>query len=261
MYWDEDRGGAFERFLQSLDFEYTQRVLSYFRVGNTDALCEIGGGSGNLVWALSRAGFQNLSLLEPNPHYITGTGYLRSRSDAQTIRICNDLAHWYASSEKYNVILTKNCVHHFKNISMTAATIRQKIQPGGLWLMFREWYADNPSELYHLLQTHPYCQKYGVYEYPFLTSHYVEATEIAGFKLIGIVPAGYANDCLGSYVQDLGSPATQRFTQLIDGWLQRRAKLTVLAYQVELFLNRYLRGQFRRFTRPQAMIFRRVEVE
>jgi hypothetical protein len=261
MYWEEDRETAFQRFLQSLDFSYIRRVLSYFGVSHPDSISEIGGGNGQLVWALSQVGFQHLTLLEPNSHYITGTGYLRWRPDARAIMICNDLTQWYASPEKYQVIITRNCVHHFKNISMTAASIRQKIEPSGLWFMFREWYADSPLELYSLIRTHPYCQKYGVYEYPFPASHYIEATEIAGFKLIGIVPARYSNDCLGAYVQDEGLPSTRRFTWLIDRLLQSWPKLTVLAYQTELFANRYLRGQFRWFTRPQVMIFRRVEVK
>jgi len=260
MYWDERREAAFQRFLSSLDFVYIRRVLSHFGVNYQDSLCEIGGGSGYLVWALGQAGFLDLSLLEPNSQYITGTGYLQSLSEARKIKIYNNLSEWHMMTEKYRVIITRNCVHHFKNISMAAASLRLKMEPGGMWFMFREWYADNPIELYSLLQAHPYCQKYGVYEYPFPAAHYVEATEIAGFKLMGIVPARYANNCLGNYVQDEGPPAIRRFTRGIDSILKRRPGLTVIAYQIELFANRYLRTKFRRFTRPQVMIFCRVEI-
>jgi hypothetical protein len=158
------------------------------------------------------------------------------------------------------VIVTRNCVHHFKNISMTAAVIRRTMQTGGLWFMIREWFADSPSELYRLLREHPYSQRYRVYEYPFPASHYVEAAELAGLQLIGVVPARYANDCLGAYSEGLGGPGVRRFTRAVDAVLARRPRLTVFTYGAELFVNRYVGNVCRWFTRPQVMIFRRAEV-
>lgn len=260
MYWDEDRGRAFQRFFESIEFACIQQILRVFGVSHGDAICEVGAGSGYLVWALSRVGFRQLSLLEPNPHFITGTGYLSSRTDSSNIIIHNDIRGWNASPSTYRVLITRNCVHHFKNISLVAATIRQKLRPGALWFMFREWYADSPQELYTLLQTHPYCQRYAVYEYPFPASHYMEATAIAGFQPMAVVPARYANDCMGAYIKDLGSENIRRFTRFIDTLLRHGPSLTLLAYHGELVANRYFAGRFRYFSRPQVMVFRRSEL-
>ena len=57
-----------------------------------------------------------------------------------------------------------------------------------------EWFADSPGELYQQIASHPYCQPYGLYEWPYPASHYAEAIEIAGFSLTAVVPSGYANN-------------------------------------------------------------------
>jgi hypothetical protein len=260
MYLERDRDAAFERYLSSLELSRLLHLLRTFGVRGDDDICEIGGGSGVVAWALNRSGFPNVSLLEPNPHFVTGTGYLKSRAEARAIETVNDLSDWYASPKQYAVILTRNCVHHFPNIAMAAAAIRKKMKAGALWFMVQEWFADTPAELYERLGTHPYSQKYGLYEFPFPASHYVEATEIAGFRLIGVVPALYANDALGENARSEGSAATQRFTRRIDAVLRRAPSLTVRAYAAELFCNRYFGRRYRRFTRPQVMVFRKAEI-
>src|SRR5436190_1494621 len=88
---------------------------------------------------------------------------LSEQARARDITIWNDLAAWYASPDRYDVALTHNCVHHFRNLSYVAACIRKKLQPGGLWLMVREWYADTPEEVYQLMHAHPYSQRYGLF--------------------------------------------------------------------------------------------------
>jgi len=260
MYWELDRERAFERFKNSLDFFHIRRLLARFGVGPDDAVCEIGGGNGCLAWALAKAGYRRVSLLEPNTHFITGTGYLRTRADAQDILIENDLASWYRSPSTYKAVITRNCVHHFRNLAWTAACIRQKVAPGGLWAMFREPFVETASELYRFLHGHPYSQAYGVFEFALPAAHYVESLELAGFALRAVVPAGYANDCLSRYEANAGGKWTLRFTALVDAVLSRRPALTVAAYRVEHALRRAFNLPLRSFTRAQAILFERVEL-
>lgn len=263
MYWETDRALAFQRYLDSLDFKHLLHILKIFKVSFKKPLCEIGGGSGQLSWALSQSGFQDVTLLEPNPRWITGTGYLQTVASgaAGQLTLSNDLDAWYASPAKYPAVITRNCVHHFKNISMTAAAIRQKLAKGGLWFMVREWFADSPGELYRKLGEHPYCQKYKVYEFPFPAAHYIEATQMAGFRMVAVVPAGYANNSLSEYVNDEGPPSTRRYTRTMTSLLKRHPWITRRLYGMEYFLNRYLGAKFQRFTRPQVIIFRREEID
>lgn len=260
MYWETDRDRAFDRFLKSRDFGQIDKFLRRYCDPSKSKICEVGGGNGAVVWALGKSGYADVSVLEPNGHRITGTEYLREREDASDIRIWNDLDEWYASEEQYDLILTRNCVHHFQNIAMAAASIRAKIKPGGHWVMIREWYADTASELYSALREHPLCQRFKLYEWPYPASHYVECMELAGFRLFSIVPAGYADDCLASYVPGEGPFRNQRLTDKVDRLLDRNPRRTRLSYRLELFGNRYLNRRKRAYTRPQAMVFQRAEL-
>jgi hypothetical protein len=235
-------------------------LLDLFGVGADAAVCEIGGGNGCLAWALRQAGYRRVSLLEPNPHFITGTGYLRTRADARDIVIENDLESWYESSRTYQTIITRNCVHHFRNLAWTAACIRQKIVPGGRWVMFREPFVETARELYRFLHGHPYSQAYGVFEFAFPPAHYVESLELAGFKLKAVVPAVYANGCLSRYETQPGGAWVRRLTAAVDVLLRRRPRWTAGAYRIEQIVRRLSGLPLGWFTRPQALLFERVEL-
>ena len=260
IYCDEDRDAAFQRYKGGLEFRYVQRLLGYFGVTSDTSICEVGGGPGFLAWALHQAGYRDVSLLEPNSNFITGTGYLCTRPDADGVKICNDLGAWYASPERVEVILTRNCLHHFKNISWTAACIRQKMMPGATWVAMRESYAETDRELYARLRDHTLCHKYGIYEYSYPANHYIEAIKLAGFCLLAVVPRRYGNGCLQGHVFDEGSFKNRLFTAPVDWMLKRLPATTVWLYEVEHFVKRYLGLAPRLFSRPQAMVFRRAEL-
>ena len=259
-YLEADRLQAFQRFRAGYEFRTILALLDIFGVGRADNLCEVGGGSGFLSWALSRSGFADIHLMEPNGHFNTGTGYLRSRADSAAIRIHNDLKAWHAGPDRYDVIVTKNCIHHFPNIAQAAASIRQKMKPGARWFAFREWFADSPGELYQQIASHPYCQPYGLYEWPYPASHYAEAIEIAGFALTAVVPSGYANNTLSTYQEDCGPLEVQQLTAQVDALLRANPAATVQAFWDEVTKNRTKTTEQRFFTRPQLMVFAVKEI-
>jgi 2-polyprenyl-3-methyl-5-hydroxy-6-metoxy-1,4-benzoquinol methylase len=261
MYWETDRAHAFQRYLESLDFKQIDDLFSVFGISRTEPLCEIGGGSGQLSWSLAKSGFAHIDLLEPNPLLLTGTAWLKtqlSQFDGR-LNICNNLGAWYADEKTYRTIVTRNCVHHFPNIPMVAAAIRQKVKVGGSWVLIREWYADTPAEMRTRMTAHPYCQKYGVYEFPFPARHYVGSLEYAGFRLAAVVPQGWGNNALSSYVSSPGSPWNRRMSKIWRGIFRRLPSLTVALHRLEDGCNRILRTRFRSFSRPQMLVFRRIE--
>jgi len=260
IYLEADRSCAFDRFFHSYEFRTICKILNLFRVERSVRLCEIGGGPGFLASSLARSGYTRVELLEPNPHYNTGTGYLRTRPDAAGIRIHNDLKTWHAVTERYDAVITKNCIHHFKNIAQAAASIRQKMHDGALWFAFREWFAESPRELYMQIATHPYCQRYGLYEWPYPSWHYAEAIEIVGFRMKAVVPANYANNCLGLFQENEGEDAVRDWTTRIDKALTDNPGATVQTFWQEMIRNRFQGGTTRLFTRPQLMVFERVPV-
>ncbi len=261
MYWEKDRAQAFQRFYDSLDFTQIADLLNVFGISRTDPVCEIGGGSGQLSWSLAKDGFAQIDLLEPNPLFFTGTAWLKTQI-AQfegRLGIWNDLGAWYADEKTYRTIITRNCVHHFPNIPMIAAAIRQKVRHGGTWVLIREWYADTAEEMRALMTGHPYCQKYGVYEFPFPARYYVGSIEYAGFKLAAVVQQGWGNNALSSYVSSPGSSWNQRMSKIWRTIFRKLPSLTVALHRFEDWCNHALHTRFRRFSRPQMMVFKRID--
>lgn len=256
IYYEKDRDGAFQRFLKSVDFRTILNILELFNVDRNMEVCEIGGGPGFLTWALSQHGFRYLDLLEPNEQYYTGIGYFRSRKDTSHVRTFTDLKEFYEDSKTYDIILTRNCIHHFPNISMTAAMIRKKMKPGAHWFAFREQFAESPYELYTKLREHPVSQKYYVYEWYYPVRHYVESVEIAGFQLSAVLPDGYANNALSTYSEGDWSEEIKHFTDSVNDILMTDATRTVRSFWDELDRKK----KKRTYTSPQMFLFQRDEI-
>lgn len=258
-YLEGNRDRAFDRFQSSAGLHATLRLLDSLRVTREMSIVELGGGAGWLAWALHRQGFR-VELVEPNGCYVTGTGYLRSRTDARDLPIWNDLAAWYASGRRYDLVLTQNCVHHFPSLPHTAAAIRQRIHPSGRWLMLREWFAESPREVYRKLRDHPYSQRYGLFEFPYPAWYYIRSLELVGYELEVVVPPGYRRGALAAHV-DMPVAETQTIqSRFLEQLIAVSPVLTRLAYRVENAVHRLDTGRGRRFTRPAALVFRRREV-
>jgi hypothetical protein len=252
-----DRDADFDRFAKSIEFATILRLLRTFGVMPDRRLIEIGGGPGFLTWALHRVGYR-IDLLEPNALWNTGTGYLRSREDVKGIEIFNDHLAWHATPLRYDAFITKNCIHHFQNIGMVAASLRQKLSAGGKWFAFREQFADTAKELGEALARHPYSQRFGTYEWFYPAHHYVESIELSGFRLDAVVPAGYANDCLGTFSEGPQSDVSRRLTDRLDALLAQSPSQTVDTFWHEVRRNRFERAGACVYTRPQVMIFTKI---
>lgn len=124
--------------------------------------------------------------------------------------------------------------------------------------MIREPFAESASEWFRFMQGHPYSQKYGVFEFACPARQYVSAVELAGFRLRGVVPAGYANNCLALHSETPGS-RWNRWSSAVQESVQRHlAGLSVAAWEVENRLPRFLRNRIGRFSRPQVLWFRKT---
>lgn len=254
-FLEPNREKSFQRFKSSKEFSIIYKLLHIFSASKE--ICEIGGGAGFLSWAISKSMGCEIDLVEPNSNYITGTGYLTTLSHA--IKIFNNVKAWHSNEKKYQTIITKNCIHHFQNIALVAATIRQKMNPEGIWFAFREWFADSPQELYKMLEEHPFSQNHNLYEWPYPAHHYIEAIEMAGFKLKAIIPAGYANNCLAWYSEGEWDLKTVKFTKKIDKMLTKNPNITVKKFWKEHRKNKLKNANLRFYTRPQLMVFKRIE--
>lgn len=260
IYCESNRDKAFERFYQGLEFRTIITLLSRIKLSKKDPICEIGGGPGFLAWALHKSGFEDVSLLEPNGEWISGTGYLRSRSDSENISIENNLDDWYADPKHYAAVFTRNVIHHFKGLPFTIASVRQKIIPGGLWIAIREPFVETSSELYQLLREHPLCYRYSVYEFAYPIQYFIDSFRLAGFELISLIPSRYANNALSSFSEYEGNLKNRMFTKIVNRIWQLHPMITKSLYGFEKHFLRSIGLRRRLFLNPQLLIFRRIEV-
>lgn len=260
IYLNEDRAESFNRFLNSREFHYIKHLLSVLGVKPLERICEVGGGAGYLSWALHQTGYQYMTLFEPNPSKISGVAHLKSLPEAANIHIYSDLHEWHSNKAQYDVILTKACLHHFGNISQVAASIRQKMPIGGRWIALREQFSDTPQELAVLLRDHDYCQKHNLYEWGYTAAMYVEALELVGLRLTAIVPSFYANDCIGTNLENPDTEESLKFTAEIDGLLQHSPDVTVERFWEEHYARYKSNKVPLQYTRPQVMVFEKILV-
>lgn len=261
IYLEEDRSASFRRFCKSPEFGAILNHICRITRGEKNLkICEVGSGPGFLAVALAMHGFTNVSMLEPSNEWITGTGFILSTAIKNNVKVWNDLNKWYESDELYDIIITKACVHHFGNPSKAAAEIRCKMQEEGKWLMFDEYFANTPEDLYAALVDHAHVVKYGQYEWPYPARMYVDLLRMVGFKLEEVIPFRYGNNYLVRNFDGkvrLSKPVTFMTGLLLE------AKLTAMALSVEAMIDKCfgLHRKVRLFTLPQLLVFKLRGVE
>ncbi len=255
-YYDADRAAAFRRFSESDELAATLRVLDRLGVSKDARLVEVGGGPGFLTHALTQRGYR-VELVEPNGLWNTGTGYLESRPEMREVRVWNDLDAWYGLRDlRYDVVLTHNCVHHFRPVQYVAACLRQKLETRGRWVMLREWFAETPEETYRRLAEHPWSQSHALYEFPYPASHFVAALEQVGFELDQVFLGPYAGGALqtGRSVHGFRSDA---FTWMNDVLNRAAPVIPKVAFRTAAIAARHGITSARSLARPPALVFRR----
>ena len=255
LYLDKDREASFQRFCASKEFKILFNEIARHAGYDWNAkICEIGAGPGFLAVALAKSGFKNISILEPNNEWITGTGFISNSAHKYGVHVWNDLDEWYESDELYDLIITKACVHHFENVSKVAAEIRCKMCGDGKWLMFDEYFANSAEEFYSALRDHAHVIKYGQYEWPYSASLYVELMQLVGYKLIEVLPNKYENNYL---IRNISSKINQTKIVTVASKILIKFKMTVIAFKIEHYVFNCFKinNKFRHFTAPQLLVF------
>lgn len=256
IYLDEDRESSFQRFCASREFRtLLNEILRHAGSDWNAKICEVGAGPGFLAVALAKSGFKNISMLEPNHEWITGTGFIANTAQKYGVQIWNDLDSWYDSDELYDLIITKACVHHFGNASKVAAEIRCKIGSDGKWLMFDEFFANSAEDLYLALADHPHVIRYRQHEWPYSAALYVEFVELVGYKLDEVIPTRYENNYIAR--NTVGKVKLAKTVTMITKILIE-FRMTVIAFKIEKFLGNCfgINRKLRLFTLPQLLVFK-----
>ncbi len=258
-HMERDHGSAFESFFSTPTPAAVSRLLDRLGVSRDSAIADIGCGRGQLAHSLHRLGYSNLTAMDPNDRWVTGTGYLKSL-DNHNISVVNDLGAWRKLSGHFDAIVSSSTVHHWQHIPAIAIDNRRAMKPGAYWLMINEYVANTAREVVQLLTTHPIATRYHSYEWPYPASAYVDLVQSAGFVLIGVLPLNYNNnEFLGAWVDRPAADPAADFSRRVDAALLA-AGGTVEAFWDEVDAFRRGDAGQRLFTVPQVLIFQRVAV-
>jgi hypothetical protein len=254
-YLEEDLAASFAAYRNSGVTEVVDNLLIQLGVSRQSQIADIGCGRGHAAHAMYKLGYKNMTAMDPNDKWYTGTGYLKSLSD-HTIHIVNSLTEWDRLGGRFRAIISSGTVHHWQHIPQIAIGTRRAMQPGGYWLMMAEYFANSARELVDGLNTHPTATRYGSFEWAYPASAYVDLVQSSGFLLVGVVPLFYRGALIFSGCQ---LPIDTEQDQWVDSHLTE-PEGTVEAFWAEVDDWRRGSTQTRNYTVPQVLVFQRVQV-
>ncbi len=257
IYLQEDRAEAFEDFATSDLAANIAAFISRFGINPQNALCDLGCGPGRLAYALHRLGFINMTAMDPNSEWNTGTGYLKSIARGQ-IDIINDLSEWRKVESRFDAVVSQGTIHHWDHIPLVSIDVRRAMKPGAFWFAFSEYFASKPREFVDAIKFHPTASRYGSYEWAYPASVYVDLIQSVGFQLVSVVPYFYRNNALSETMRPVPDGIDiEVLNQKVDDGL------VTLHGTTEMFWDEV--DQFRRqdhgnriFTEPQVLVFQRI---
>jgi SAM-dependent methyltransferase len=250
---------AFEGYAASPLPRAISDLLARLGVQKHHAVCDMGCGKGRLAFALHRLGYVDVSAMDPNDQWYSGTGFLNSIAGSD-IKIINAIAEWRNIFNRFDALLSASTIHHWQNIPRVALDARRTMKPGGIWIAFAEWFADTPAEFVREMTTHPTRTRYKNYEWAYPASAYVDLIQSVGFELIAVIPLYYRNN---EFVQSKpahpGDATITEIDSLVDRKLVGRPDGTVDLFWAEVGRQRN-HPEANIFTRPQAFVFQRIGV-
>lgn len=254
-YLEEDVAASFETYRATGVPQAVDTLLQRLGVSRQTPIADVGCGRAHAAHAMSQLGYEDVTAMDPNDEWFTGTGYLRTLTDHR-IKIVNDLEEWNTIGGHYGAIISLGTVHHWQHLPQIAIATRRTMKPGGYWVMMAEYFANTARDFVDGLNNHPTSTRYGSYEWTHPASAYVDLIKTCGFMLAGAIPLYYRGALFYSGVSLPIDPE-------LDGWVDENLTApngTVEAFWSEVDAWRRGTGTSRNYTVPQVLIFQRVEV-
>tara|TARA_R110000824_G_scaffold118960_15_gene272313 strand:- start:83 stop:1075 length:993 start_codon:yes stop_codon:yes gene_type:complete len=252
-FLEQDVAKSYRRCADSLAPKAISDLLLLLGVKKTAPIADVGSGRGHFPNAMSLLGHSDITVMEPNSNFYTGTGYLKSL-DNPGIKIINDIPEWRSVSNRFDAVTSYATVHHWQHIPQVMIDLRRTLKADGYWLMCSEFIANDAKSFVKSMYSHPTAFKYNSYEWSYPASVYVDLAESVGLKLVGVIPMHYHGNALQ------GQVGGEKDHGRLDAWVEAnllRAGGTVEAFWDEVdHFRRHRKGK-RYYTQPQAMIFQR----
>jgi SAM-dependent methyltransferase len=219
VYLQADRAEAFETFSSSSLMESIAAFIGRFGITEASAICDLGCGPGHLAYALLKRDFRDVTAMDPNGEWNTGTGYLRAQV-GDRIGIINDRNLWKKITGRFDAIISQATIHHWQHIPLVAIDVRRTMKPGAFWFVFAEYFANSPREFVDAIKAHPTASRYGSYEWAYPPQVYVDLIQSVGLNLVAVVPYFYKGNALTGSMRALPSDFdAETLNRAVDGKL------------------------------------------
>lgn len=154
-YYEWDAYNAYERFLESEEWEAIRDLLSKYQFPINKAL-DLGAGNGISSYALEREGF-NVVSLEPDPSNLVGYGALKHVLYQKNLTIKQVSAFGESlpfPDNTFGLIYCRQVLHHSKKLKKMLDEIARVLIQGGIFIATREHVIDDEASLETFLNTH-----------------------------------------------------------------------------------------------------------
>jgi ubiquinone/menaquinone biosynthesis C-methylase UbiE len=184
-YFEEDLSLNVERFRNGNEFKQTLALLKQY-APHGKRILDIGSGNGISAVAFALSGYAVTSI-EPDPSDTIGAGAIRKLKDHY--RLSNlEVFEAFAEelqlpSESYDIVYTRQCLHHAYDLEKFVAEMARVLKKGGLLLTIRDHVVFDESDKQWFLENHPLQKFYGG-ENAFSPDQYKNAMTNAGLTVI-----------------------------------------------------------------------------
>ena len=181
-YYDDPIENAAQRFYESKEW---LNISNLFK--KKGKIIDIGAGRGISLYAFAKDGWSTYAI-DPNDGNVSGLKaiqklFLNSNLRAELKKTTSENIMF--NSNHFDLVYTRQSLHHCNNLVLTCAEISRVLKPGGFFFATREHVINNREELDVFLEKHP-LQKFTKKENAFTLKEYTAAIKSSGLKILKI---------------------------------------------------------------------------
>jgi ubiquinone/menaquinone biosynthesis C-methylase UbiE len=183
-YFDENLVLNVDRFIQSVEFKETLKLLKKYK-GNGISILDIGCGNGISSIAFALKGYDVVAV-EPDPSDTIGAGAIKKlikHYNLNNVKVYESFAEDIKfDNQIFDVVYVRQAMHHANDLTKFINECARVLKVSGILMTVRDHIIFDDTDKENFLKTHP-LQKYYGGENAYKSGEYVSAMLKAGLKM------------------------------------------------------------------------------
>jgi ubiquinone/menaquinone biosynthesis C-methylase UbiE len=183
-YFDENLVLNVDRFIQSVEFKETLKLLKKYK-GNGISILDIGCGNGISSIAFALKGYDVIAV-EPDPSDTIGAGAIKKlikHYNLNNVKVYESFAEDIKfDNQIFDVVYVRQAMHHANDLTKFINECARVLKVSGILMTVRDHIIFDDTDKENFLKTHP-LQKYYGGENAYKSGEYVSAMLKAGLKM------------------------------------------------------------------------------